>query len=218
MKWDTTYKNNQIMTERIKSIMLGQLLGDGHMSTHTGKTWSLTILQGSMKHYEYIVHLRELFDDWTRMSLLENHEVKPNVTYQKWQFTTLKFAQFSEIGNAFYECQEVAGKVRWVKKVPMDGIQDRCMTEESQAYWFMDDGSNKWGERVKAVRICTECFTEPEQDYQVEQLRSKFDIGVTKYRKGKGHRQYVPTREYSKFYNQVDKHVIPSMKYKLPRQ
>jgi hypothetical protein len=64
-KKSKAYKANLILDKRIKEIMVGLLLGDGNMQTFTqeGKAWRLRILQGGENHFEYIKHLRYLFDD-----------------------------------------------------------------------------------------------------------------------------------------------------------
>jgi hypothetical protein len=45
--------------------MVGLLLGDGNMQTFTktGLTWRFRILQGGNNHFEYVKHLREIFDN-----------------------------------------------------------------------------------------------------------------------------------------------------------
>jgi len=94
------YKSNLVLSDRLKEIMIGLLLGDGNMQTFTktGKTWRLRILQGGDIHYEYITHLRELFNDWTVMPIRENHEInEKGIIYKKWFFNTLSFEQFEEM-------------------------------------------------------------------------------------------------------------------------
>jgi hypothetical protein len=45
--------------------MIGLLLGDGNLQTFSknGNTWRLRILQGGENHFDYIQHLRLLFDN-----------------------------------------------------------------------------------------------------------------------------------------------------------
>lgn len=74
--------------------MVGLLLGDGNMQTFskTGSTWRFRILQGGDNHFEYIKHLREIFDNWTAMPIKENNEKnKAGKVYKKWYFNTLSF-------------------------------------------------------------------------------------------------------------------------------
>jgi len=62
-------KGNLVLDRHLKEIMVGLLLGDGNMQTFskTGSTWRIIILQGGDNHFEYVKHLREIFDKWTIM-------------------------------------------------------------------------------------------------------------------------------------------------------
>jgi hypothetical protein len=59
------YKSNLILNNNLKEIMIGLLLGDGNLQTFSknGNTWRLRILQGGENHFDYIQHLRLLFDN-----------------------------------------------------------------------------------------------------------------------------------------------------------
>jgi len=59
---------------------------------NTGKTWRLRIVQGGENHFDYIKHLREIFDSWINMPIRKSHEVnKVTKLYKKWYFNTLSF-------------------------------------------------------------------------------------------------------------------------------
>jgi len=85
------YKSKLVLSEELKQIIIGLLLGDGNMQTFTktGVTWRLIILQGGDIHLEYIKHLRKLFDDWTVMPIRDNHEINKSGTIYKNDFLTL---------------------------------------------------------------------------------------------------------------------------------
>ena len=63
-KKNKEYKASLILDDKIKEIMIGLLLGDGNLQTFskTGKTWRLRLIQGGENHFDYINHLRLLFD------------------------------------------------------------------------------------------------------------------------------------------------------------
>jgi len=195
--------------------MIGLLLGDGNMQTFskTGKTWRFRILQGGENHFEYVTHLRDVFDDWTAMNLAENHEKKKSgKVYKKWYFNTLSFEQFSELGNAFYVL-EPNGEKR--KKVLPIQLKD-WITDLSLAYWFMDDGANKWKNKVLALRFCTDSFSELEIDFLINILKEKFALNVTKSISKNKWRLYVGTENYDKLKRLIYPHLIPSMLHKFP--
>lgn len=120
-KKSKNYKTNLILNDRLKEIMVGLLLGDGNMQTFskTGKTWRFRLLQGGENHFEYINHLRNVFNDWTVMPITEyNEKSKIGKLYKNWYFNTLSFEQFAEIGNAFYKQDNEKGK--WRKVIPIE--------------------------------------------------------------------------------------------------
>jgi len=202
-----------VLNEELKQIMVGLLLGDGNMQTftRTGTTWRLRILQGGNNHFEYINHLRQLFDDWTVMPIRENHEINKN--YKKWYFNTLCFEQFAELGNAFYKWDINFNKR--TKVIPYE-IKD-WISNLSLAYWFMDDGSKKWGNKVLSMRFCTDSFSEQEINFLTNILSNKFNLEVTKTTGARKHwRLYVSINSYEKIKSLIYPHIIPSMKYKFP--
>lgn len=180
----------------------------------TSKTWRLRIVQGGENHLDYIKHLRDVFDNWTNMPIKEYHVInKSNKIYKNWYFNTLSFEQFAEIGNAFYKLDITSGKR---KKVLPPQIKD-WMSDLSLAYWFMDDGSKKWKNKVLALRFCTDCFIESEIDILISVLKDKFKLNVTKTKnKNNKWRLYIGTDNYEKIKKLIYPHLVYSMVYKFP--
>jgi hypothetical protein len=148
------------------------------------------------------------------MNLAENHEKnKTGKIYKKWYFNTLSFEQFAELGNAFYVLNSDKEKR---KKVLPKQLKE-WLTEISLAYWFMDDGSSKWKNKILALRFCTDCFSESDIDMLINILKEKFDLNFTKtiHNKNKW-RLYLGTNDYIKIKNLIYPHIIPSMLYKFP--
>lgn len=205
-----------ILNDQLKEIMVGLLLGDGNMQTFSkkGKTWRFRFLQGGENHFDYINHLRNVFDDWTVMPIAEYNEInKIGKLYKKWYFNTLSFEQFAELGNAFYKQDIEKGK--WKKVIPIEITN--WISDLSLAYWFMDDGSSKWKDKVLAVRFCTDCFSELEVNLLINILKNKFDLNVTKtINKDNKWRLYIGTENYDKIKKLIYPHILPSMLYKFP--
>lgn len=211
-----SYKDSLVLTNNMRGIIVGLLLGDANLQTLTrdGKTWRLRIIQGGDNHYEYIQHLRTVLDPWTNMDVGSNHETTKNdKVYNKWYFNTLTFSQFAELGTAFYP---VNYNNKRTKVIPTQ-IKD-WITDKSLAYWFIDDGSRKWGDRVSGVRFCSESFTKDEINLLISILNEKFNIIGTANKDSKGWRINISTKSYDKFYDLVQPYVIPSMAYKLPNK
>ena len=65
------------------------------------------------------------------------------------------------------------------KKIPK--LIHRWLNPISIAYWFMDDGSLKWKNKSKAVRICTDNFNKKEVEQCVAILNNKFNLFTILY-------------------------------------
>lgn len=202
-------KDKLILSDRLRGIIVGLLLGDGHMRlNHKPKTCALSFLQGEI-HIDYLIHLREVFDEWTRMPIRSNHETtQTGKIYKKWYFNTLTFSQFYELGCAFYPPVE-SGKS---KKVVPAQIND-WITPESLAYWFQDDGSRRL--KARAFIICTDSFTEGDVDRLIETLKNKFYVDSKKHKKGKCWRIYIPSSSFATFRGLIKPYIVPSMAYKI---
>ena len=84
------------------------------------------------------------------------------------------------------------------------------------AYWFMDDGSNKWKNKVLSIRFCTDSYSELEINLLINILKNKFDLNVTKTISKNKWRLYIGTGDYDKVKKLIYPHLIPSMLYKFP--
>jgi hypothetical protein len=127
-----------------------------------------------------------------------NEKSKIGKLYKKWYFNTLSFEQFAEIGNAFYKQDNEEGK--WRKVIPMEITN--WIYDLSLAYWFMDDGSSKWKNKVLAIRFCTDCFSELEINLLINIFKDKFDLNVTKtINKDNKWRLYIGTENHEKIKN-----------------
>jgi hypothetical protein len=148
------------------------------------------------------------------MFIAEYNEInKIGKLYKKWYFNTLSFEQFAEIGNAFYKQDNEKGK--WKKVIPTDIIN--WISDLSLAYWFMDDGSSKWKDKILAIRFCTDCFSELEVNLLINILKIKFDLNVTKtINKDNKWRLYTGTENYDKIKKLIYPHLLPSILYKFP--
>lgn len=214
LKTSATYKKSVVLTDHLQAVLVGLLLGDANMQTFskTGKTWRVRLLQGEI-NLEYLRHLRTILDEFTNMEIASNHEVRANgKEYRKWFFNTLSFEQFAELGNSFYPL--ISGSTSRVKVLPAQ-LED-WITEVSLVYWFMDDGSKKWGNKVISIRFCTDSYTEQEVDRLIEILYLKFNLQCTKNRDDKGWRIYVSTVSYDRAYSLIYPLLHSSMLYKFP--
>jgi len=124
------YKKTLTLTKLQREILVGTLLGDGHLETRDGgKTYRLKI-EHSIKQKEYVDWLHSQFRQWIRGEPYQK-EKKGGTCYG---FTTYSHAAFRFYGQQFYGNNGV-------KRVPK--LISKLLTPTSIAIWYLDDGSVK---------------------------------------------------------------------------
>lgn len=122
-------------------------------------------------------------------------------------------------GDVFYKTAETT-TFRRVKRVP-ENIQD-LLTPTAIAYWFIDDGDQKWKGHSRAVRFSTNSFSVEDCELLCTALRQKYKLkpSLQKAEKTKqGIQQYclyISTRSYPILKDLLWKHIVLSMRYKFP--
>ena len=99
------------------------------------------------------------------------------------------------------------------KKVPK--LIHRWLTPRAIAYWYMDNGAQKWKGRSLGVRFCTENFTSSEIERLCKVLRETYLLKISSQKKGRK-RIYVFSDSYIPLKDLIFAFLIPSMIYKFP--
>lgn len=122
-------KQDLKLSKRQRELIVGLLLGDGHLETQNGgRTYRLKVEHGSAQR-EYLEWLANEFQDW----LLSGWYEKRKGTKLVYGFTTVSHPALRFYGAQFYQ----NGK----KRIPP--LIKKLMTPLSLAIWFLDDGSAK---------------------------------------------------------------------------
>lgn len=194
------------LTKRQKEIIVGLLLGDGHLETQNyGKTFRLKVEQ-SIAHKAYV--------DWLFSELQEfvltGPKARKKLSYGKirWNygFQTLSLGSLRFFAHQFYG--EPAGE----KRIPR--IIRKLLSSLVLAVWFMDDGQIK-SKKHRTLLINTQSFSR--KDLQVLQaaLRERFGI-ETSLQKARGQwRLYLQSSTIKTFLKLINPYLIPSMRYKI---
>lgn len=197
-----TQKNK--LSQRQRDILIGLLLGDGHLETqNNGRTYRLKI-EHSMEQSDYVMWLYEEFRDFINQ--------KPYTKIRKngqksFGFSTLSIASFRFYGKSFYP----KGK----KIVPE--IMLKNLKPISVAVWFMDDGSRK-SLKHKTYIIHTLGFDKKEISLLKKYLKINFNIETELHsQKDKYYRLYILSQSAKKFTEIVYPFVknIKSMNHKI---
>ncbi len=192
------------ITIRQRNIILGLILGDGHLENN-GRFVRLRIDQ-NLKHKDYI--------NWLYNELRGMVPSKPRIIQEKDKrtlkvYTRLHFSTYSNV--RFYKWHRIFYINN--RKIVPKGMVNMLNHKISLAVWFMDDGYKR--NDCAAVRLNTDAFTYSEQKLLIRCLEKNFKIKARIHKKGKWFNIYIPKDEADKFCRLVKPYILPSFRYKL---
>lgn len=198
------YKEKLKLTSRQCEIIVGKLLGDGHLeSMNNGRTYRLKV-EHSYKQKEYVDWLYEEFKDWILSKPRKKEQIVQGKTYYKYQVSTLSSETFRFYAQQFY---------RNKKKIIPELIY-RWITPLCLAVWFMDDGSIK-SKYHKARIINTQGFEKREVLRLIKVLDDKFNLKCKLRKQKEGYQIMILAESADKFVKLIKNHMHSSMKYKI---
>lgn len=198
------YKKDLKFSEIQRSIIIGTLLGDGHLETQDGgRTYRLKI-EHSIKQNDYTIWLHDHFKEWVPGGIYrKNKNDKEYVGFRTYSHGAFRF-----YGQLLYD---KTGK----KRIPK--IIHKLLNDLSLAIWFMDDGSLK-SLKHRTYIIHSLGFEKRELEAIKKCLLKSFDIESELHRqKGKYWRIYILSKSAEVFEKIIKKYVfqIPSMERKM---
>lgn len=197
------YKARITLSECQRDILIGLLLGDGHLETqNNGRTYRLKV-EHSGAQQAYMTWLYDEFRPWIRGDLYRK--------VRKDGRTTLGFSTYSHGTFRFYAQQFYASG----KKKRMPPLMKKLLTPLGLAVWFMDDGSFK-SNRHRTYIFHTLGYAKCDLELMQQVLLEKFGIETSLHaQKGKYWRLYIRTSSAKTFKEIVRPHLHASMLYKL---
>jgi hypothetical protein len=170
-------KKDLKLSKRQRELVVGLLLGDGHLETQNGgRTYRLKVEHCAAQR-EYLEWIAREFKDW----LLSGRYEKRKGTKTVYGFTTVSHPAFRFYGAQFYQ----EGK----KRIPP--LIKKLMTQLSLAIWFLDDGSAKSSKHQSLV-IHSLGYTKKDLGSVQDALKS-FGIECSLHKQRNGsHRLYFP--------------------------
>lgn len=198
------------LSKRQREIIVGTLLGDGHLETQNhGRTYRLKIEHG-MAQYAYVEWLMHELGalvggevvSRTRTVTLPRGEKK---TSKSCGFHTYALGILRFYGKQFY----VDGK----KRIP-NNIAHMC-SAMMLAVWFMDDGSLKSAQHRTYI-FHTAGYSKQDLTRLVSAIKRSLGITMHLHRQQHGTwRVYVVSDSAEKFRSIVSPYIHPSLMYKL---
>lgn len=197
-----SHKRTLRLNSAQRSILVGLLLGDGHLETQNrGQTYRLKV-EHSVVQKDYVDWLYEKFKDLARTQpQIKKRKGKNKDSY--W-FSTYSLGAFRFYAKQFY----TDGR----KKIP--SVIAKLLNEQGLAVWFMDDGSYK-SNRHKTFIVHTVGYRKNDLELIKNVLLEKFGIDTAIHRQYDKWRLYITSHSAEKFKRIVEPYIIPAMNYKL---
>lgn len=179
------------LTERQQQIVIGSLLGDGHL-VHTTRGYALRMNHG-IQQRAYV--------NWKYEELKNLTNSAPQTYQRSYYFRTVSHPYFDFLRTQFYQKSQ--------KVVPAQLAQ--WMGPITLAIWLMDDGSRD----KYQLRLNSQSFSLQENKHLIRILEATFGITVTVNRDKQKFRLRVSARSMPRVRQLVAPFIIPSMQYKL---
>ena len=191
------------MNQEHRSILVGTLLGDGHLETQNrGRTYRLKI-EHSIKQKAYTDWLYQKFSSWVNDSPKQKSKVVKGKTYTNYWFQTRSIGEFRFYGQIFYDEDHKKVVPKFISKL---------LTPLALAVWFMDDGSAK-SKKHKALILNTQCFSKRELELLISALDERYGIEAKLRSQREGYQLMIPRPE--KFIEVILPHLRKEFYYKL---
>lgn len=186
-------KRQSVLDNFQRSIIVGTILGDGHL-LKTTRGYCLRLNHG-IKQKEYV--------DWKHKAL-ESIATQPKVYKNSYHFRTVSHPCMPRYRKLFYKDR--------VKVIP-DNLSV-LLNPIALAVWIMDDGTNELG-YSRCLRINTQCFSIQDQRKLINILQNKFGIKTT-LNKDKGkYRLRIAKENMEKLRSIVKSYFLKSLYYKI---
>ena len=195
------------LPEEIKKILIGILLGDGHIVRRSITSNSrLVYAQTAIEHREYFNKVYSIFKPYCTKNFvpksLINLDKRSNKEYTSISFTTMQLSCFNWFRENFYNLN--------VKKVPNNICN--LLTPIGLAYWIMDDGSRQGS----GLHISIYGFSNEDVNKLMFTLQNKFNLKCSiHYNRNNKPRIYIFKESMDCLIDLVKPFFIPEMLYKL---
>lgn len=193
------------LTARQKSIIIGNLLGDGYLDQNPYGRVALEVKQkNSCKEYVFWLY-KELKN-------LCGSQPKQRKDNDQWRLLTRYSKKLLEMYKLFYPNGQ--------KRIPAN-LAELLDSPLSLAVWYMDDGTLDY--RIKshfAFTLVTNCFSQKENEILIQLMKKNFAIEAAIHHslmRGKRYpRIYIGSRGRERFYQLVKPFILKCFSHKLP--
>lgn len=199
----------------ILSILIGSLLGDGHMEKDKKGLGTRFAFYQEKSNPEYLLYLHNKISSlgYAKYEIPQIHSKLNNKKEFRYyyRFRTFTYTSFNWIYESFYKLDLYDNKLR--KIVPYELLKE-YFNYEILAIWLQDDGSIY---KNKGIKFSTNSFTLKEIKSLILILECKFNIKSTIHKTGviNQYNIYIPKKYISNLIPKLLPYIHPSMYYKL---
>lgn len=202
-----SYKKTLKLSDLQREVLIGLLMGDGHLESRDGRIYRLKI-EHSYHQKEYVDWLYDIFKEWVLTPPQEKIQLFGGVQYRKFWFSTVSHGAFRFYGQQFYKN----------KKKILPKLTHKWLSPLAIAVWFMDDGSTK-SNRHRALILNTQSFSKSELMRLIKIFKERYGVDMKlrkQSRKSIEIYQLITTSEtVERFVEIIKPYILPSMRYKL---
>ena len=199
------YKRTLHLIPRQREILIGKLLGDGHLETqNNGRTFRLKI-EHAITQRPYVDWLASEFSGWLRTPPRVWTRTVNGKAYRKYGFQTVSHPAFRFYAQQFY---------RLGRKVVPSQIH-RWLTPLVFTVWYMDDGSVK-SLQTNGRILNTQGFMKDDVERLVTTLNQRYTVSAISRKQPEGWQIFIPGGSAEKLNALLIPLLLPLFKYKLP--
>jgi|SRR3989338_1015464 len=200
------YKTTLSLTKRQEEILIGTILGDGHLEQLYTPELSRLKVEHSYKQKDYVDWLYQEFKNWVRTEPKLKIKKVWGKIHKNYGFCTYGHRLLGNFQKEFY--------VEKKKVIPTDLIKN--ITPLVLAVWYMDDGSIK-SNKHRGIFLNTQSFNKEGVGKLQDILKNMFNITTTTRIAPGGEQIYLGGASGERFIQIIHHYIIPSLKYKIPR-
>lgn len=213
----TNKNNDNNLTQTEKDIIVGTILGDGHIKKINNSV-RLTYGYANNTYAEFVLqHLKRL-SNYAKPRVSKSLDLRYNKERIAYRFTLVNNPSLIIFGNLFLKPFEKNGKISYLKVVPGFDILCDLISPRALAFWIMDDG-----QEVKrgGITLCTDNFSYGEVLVLKSVLETKYKFACTIHKKLNKtktkiyYRIYISAKELPLLSSLIKEYMCPSMLYKI---
>ena len=204
MKISSYTRSNTRLNVNQKSVFLGTLLGDAHLSLNKRSINASWVHSQALKNIQYSCHL--FMELWNFCLSIPGIKISMSsgIKYPATVVFTRSYPFFTEFLNIFY--------VNKIKVIPIEYLLLHLYSK-ALAYWIIDDGSKSTN---GGIRLHTESYTWVEVYKLAGLFHYLFDIKCSVQKTNNSRPLlYIHKSSINKLRHLVVPHILPMFRYKI---